>query len=258
VRELTSVAPPPEPEPQLNVPNYWIERPHPLTTLPGGNRAVWDLRYTRPQNIGPSGTQAYPISALYGATPPEPRGPLVAPGTYEARLTVNGKTYRQSFPVIMDPRVRTPGYGIAAQRDLGLKILDAMAVAFAANQQVADVRAALGAAGDSEAAKTLAGKAAAFGGAPAGRGGRGGGGFGRGGGGATTNFTTIDSTFGSLMTTVEQADEPPTIAMRENFQEACKSLTEALIKWEDLKKNELAPLNIAAPPAMAPPSACGQ
>jgi hypothetical protein len=34
------------------------------------------------------------------------------------------------------------------------------------------------------------------------------------------------------------------IAMRENFQEACKSLTEALTKWEELKKSDLAPLKI--------------
>jgi photosystem II stability/assembly factor-like uncharacterized protein len=258
VRELTSVAPPPEPEPQLNVPNYWIERPHPLATAAGGSRAVWDLRYTRPTPIGPYGTGAYPISALFGATPPEPRGPLVTPGTYEARLAVNGRTYRQTFQVTMDPRVKTSAEGIVAQRDLGLKILDAMAVAYAANQQVADVRAALAAAGDGEEVKALASKAAGFGGAPAGRGGRGGGGFGRGGGGATTNFTAIDGTFGSLMTTVEGADEPPTIAMRENFQEACKSLTEALTKWEELKKSDLTALKIAAPPAIPAPGSCGQ
>jgi hypothetical protein len=123
---------------------------------------------------------------------------------------------------------------------------------------VADVRAALGASGDGEEVKALAGKAAAFGGAPAGRGGRGGGGFGRGGGGATTNFTSIDGTLGSLMTTVEGADEPPTIAMRENFQEACKSLTDALTKWEELKKNDLTALKIAAPPAISAPGSCGQ
>jgi photosystem II stability/assembly factor-like uncharacterized protein len=259
VQELTSVAPPAEPEPQLNVPNYWIERPHPLSTAAGGNRAVWDLRYTKPQPIGPYGTQAYPISALYGATPAEPRGPLVAPGTYEARLTVNGKTYRQSFQVTMDPRIKTSPQGISEQRDLGISILDAMSVSYAANQQVADVRAAITAAGESEAATALAAKVSAFGGAP-GRGGRGGGGGGggRGAAGPTNNFTIIHTTFGSLMTTVEQADEAPTIGMRENFQEACKSLTDALAKWEELKKNELPSLKITAPPAVAAPGACSK
>ena len=159
VRELTSVPPPPEPEPELNIPNYWIEPPHPLPALAGMNRAVWDLRYTTPEPIGPYTTQSYPMQALDERTPPEPRGLLVAPGTYEVRLTVNGTTYRQPLQVTMDPRVKTPAQGIVAQRDLGLKILDAMTVSYAANQQVAEVRAALAAAGQADAVTSLAGKA---------------------------------------------------------------------------------------------------
>jgi hypothetical protein len=67
------------------------------------------------------------------------------------------------------------------------------------------------------------------------------------------------------MTNVEQADEPPTSAMRESYQDSCKSLTEALTKWEELKKNDLAALNgtlgdkkIAAPPAVTGTPSCGQ
>jgi hypothetical protein len=157
----------------------------------------------------------------------------------------------------MDPRVKTPSQGIGEQRDLGVKILGAMSVAYTANQQVADVRAALTAAGDAEAVKTLASKVAGFGGAPAGRGGRGGGGGRGGAGGPTNNFTTIDGQFGSLMTTVEQADEAPTIGMRENFQDACKTLTEALTKWEELKKTELAAVKVTAPAVLAAPK-CGK
>ncbi|MET2984776.1 hypothetical protein [Aureibaculum conchae] len=36
-------------------------------------------------------------------------GPMVAPGTYTAKLTVNGKTYEQSFEIVMDPRVIKQG-----------------------------------------------------------------------------------------------------------------------------------------------------
>ena len=169
----------------------------------------------------------------------------------------------------MDPRVKTPPQGITEQRDLGVKILDSMTAAYQANRQVADVRTALAAAGRSDAITALEGKAAAFGGAPAGRGGRGGGGGGfgggRGGGGTTSNFTTLHTQFGALMTNVEQADEPPTSAMRESYQDSCKSLTEALTKWEELKKNDLAALNgtlgdkkIAAPPAVTGTPSCGQ
>jgi hypothetical protein len=63
VRELTSVPPPPEPEPQLNVPNYWIERPHPLTRGGRKSRGVGPALHAA-NAIGPYGTGAYPISAL--------------------------------------------------------------------------------------------------------------------------------------------------------------------------------------------------
>ena len=271
VRELTSLQPPPEPEPQLNVPNYWIERPKPLPALAGMNRAVWDLRYTKPAQIGPYGTQAYPISALYGNTPAEPRGPLVAPGDYEVRLSVAGKTSKQPLHVMMDPRIKTPPQGISEQRDLGVKILDAMTASYTANQQVADVRAALAAVGQSDAITAVANKASAFAGAPAGRGGRGGGGGGggggRGGGGAATeNFQTIHGQLGSLMTNVEQADEAPSLAMRETYQESCKSLTKALEQWDALKKTDLTTLNgtlgahkITVPGTVTPAApSCGQ
>jgi len=270
VRELTSVPPPPEPEPQLTVPNYWIERPHPLPAAAGMNRAVWDLRYTLPPSYTRGATNSYPISALYGNTPAEPRGPLVAPGDYEARLVVAGKTYRQPLHVAMDPRIRTAAQGIIEQRDLGVKISDGMTAAYQANQQVADLRAALAKATPSDAVSALVNKASAFGGAPAGRGGRGGGGGGGGGGrgrgnAATVNFQTINGEFGSLMTNVEGADQPPTQAMREVYQDSCKSLSTALTQWEELKKTDLATLNatlgdhkVAVPPAVTGAPACGQ
>jgi hypothetical protein len=271
VRELTSVAPPPEPEPQLTVPNYWIERPHPLPAAAGMNRAVWDLRYTLPPAFNRGSTNSYPISALYGNTPAEPLGPLVAPGDFEVRLTVGGQTYKQPLRVVMEPRVKTPPAGIIAQRDLGVQISDAMFASHAANQQVSDLRAAIAALqSPPEAATALGNKAAGFGGAAAGRGGRGGGGGGGGGGrggggGNTTNFMTLNGEFGSLMNNVEQGDFAPTQAMHETYHDACVQLTDALAKWEELKKTDLAALNatlgdkkIAAPPAGPAPPPCGK
>ena len=142
----------------------------------------------------------------------------------------------------MDPRVKTPPQGITEQRDLGVKISDAMNAAYRGEwaggrraQQRSRRRA------QAEAVDGDGGKAAAFGGAPGGSrwpgGGGGGFGGGRGGGWRYQQFHhAIDGQFGSLMTNVEQADQPPTLAMRESYQESCKSLTEALPKWEELKK----------------------
>jgi hypothetical protein len=133
---------------------------------------------------------------------------------------------------------------------------------------VAEVRAALAKAGTADPVAALATKAATFGGAPAGRGGRGGGGGGGGrggGGGATDNFTTINGEFGRLMTQVESSDDTPTIGARETYEDACKSLTDALKKWDDLKKTELTTVNgtlgankIAVPPAVTGAPSCQQ
>jgi photosystem II stability/assembly factor-like uncharacterized protein len=268
VRELTSVAPSPEAEPQLTVPNYWIERPHPLPATAGMNRAVWDLRYTLPPSYNRGSTQSYPISALYGATPAEPRGPLVAPGDFEVRLTVNGATYKQPIRVVMEPRVKTPPQGIIQQRDLGLLISAGMSASHAANEQVAALRAALAALkSPPDTVGALATKAAAFGGPAAGRGGRGGGGGGggRGGGaGPTLNFMTLNGEFGSLMTNVEQGDYAPTQAMKETYRDSCEQLGKALTQWEELKTKDLGAVNaalgagaVAVPPSAPAPPPCG-
>jgi hypothetical protein len=80
------------------------------TTRRGLNRFVWDL--TVP---GPNG-------AARG-------GPLVVPGTYTARLTVDGQQQTRSFDVLMDPRVAADGVTVAdlqEQFDLGIEIRTAI------------------------------------------------------------------------------------------------------------------------------------
>ena len=83
----------------------------PAPTLHRGlNRFVWDL--TVP---GPNG-------AARG-------GPTVVPGTYMARLTVDGRQQTRSFEVLMDPRVAADGVTVTdlqEQFDLGIQIRDAI------------------------------------------------------------------------------------------------------------------------------------
>lgn len=67
------------------------ERP---STEAGSNRFVWDLRYP--------GFTEFPGMILWAA---ESTGPVVVPGRYEVRLTVNGQTQKQPFEVGMDPRL---------------------------------------------------------------------------------------------------------------------------------------------------------
>lgn len=79
-------------------------------TKEGLNRFVWDLTVPGP-NGAPRG------------------GPLVVPGTYTARLTVDGETHERSFEVLMDPRVAADGVTLAdlqEQFELGLQIRTAI------------------------------------------------------------------------------------------------------------------------------------
>lgn len=107
---------------ERNIPDHWI-RPQPkVGATPGFHRFVWDLRLPRPA----ADTFAYPISAISGYTPKEPRGALVLPGAYVIRLTVNGRVYAQGVTVKMDPRVKTSLADLTLQFTLSKKVSDMM------------------------------------------------------------------------------------------------------------------------------------
>ncbi len=94
----------------------------------GLNRFTWDLRY-------PDAT-TFPGLIMWAGSV---RGPLVAPGGYQVRLTANGKSETQSFQVVKDPRIATTPQDFARQLALALQIRDKLS---AANQGVIDIRAA--------------------------------------------------------------------------------------------------------------------
>lgn len=111
---------------------YWV-RNHDARVHPGINRVYWDLHYAPPKLIKLRTTPAtnpHVWDALrfmgktsrpvthWGIKEAEV-GPLVAPGTYLARVTVAGKTYSQSFEVLASPR--SPGS--AAQTAATVKML---------------------------------------------------------------------------------------------------------------------------------------
>jgi photosystem II stability/assembly factor-like uncharacterized protein len=75
----------------------------------GMNRLIWDLRWNDPAQIP---------GAFYQDQ--APRGPLVAPGRYELRLTLGDKTRSASFMVVADPRVAHSDAAIAAKTSLAL------------------------------------------------------------------------------------------------------------------------------------------
>jgi hypothetical protein len=151
---------------------------------------------------------------------------------------------------------------------------------YAANEEVAPVRAQLAAimrgsppAEVATAATALEAKLATIGGAPpAGRGGGGGGGF---GGtparapGSVLTFRSINGIFNTVLAPLSQngLDMPPTKAQVDTWESGCKEFTATVNAWKTildvdlvgfnslLTKNNLTPLKIT-PAALAAPASC--
>jgi photosystem II stability/assembly factor-like uncharacterized protein len=110
------------------IPPYWPNVRGPLPTTAGMHRWVWDLREAAPT----ASHSGYPISAVPHRTPRTPEGPLVLPGTYTVRLTVDGKTETAPLLVRMDPRVEVSAGDLETLHTAQVKMaasLDALAKA---------------------------------------------------------------------------------------------------------------------------------
>lgn len=100
-----------------------------VTTDVGLNRFIWDTRY--------SDAVRFPGMILWAG---ETRGPKIAPGVYQVKLTVDGKSLTQNFEVKADPRLTTTPADYAKQVELGLKIRDKLTETNTAIVQIRDVR----------------------------------------------------------------------------------------------------------------------
>ena len=108
----------------------WFPKPQVLDRTPGMHRLVWDLAWGRTSAKTEDGDD----DEEYGA----PRGPLVVPGTYELKLTVDGKTSTQKLNVVMDPRLAVTAAELDQQYSLGQKMF---AEATRSRQALAEIRA---------------------------------------------------------------------------------------------------------------------
>jgi photosystem II stability/assembly factor-like uncharacterized protein len=106
----------------------WLPSPPPLPAQAGMNRFVWNLHATPPQAPGGEAADA------------PPQGPLVVPGTYQIRLTANGKSYTQPLTVGMDPRSTASPDDLAQQWELSRKAASAMDKCTAILSRVAGLR----------------------------------------------------------------------------------------------------------------------
>ncbi len=101
--------------PDVNIPLYWIRPQQILSTEAGSQRFVWDMHY-KPLDEPVS----YPIGATYMDTAPDPTSPWVLAGNYTAKMTVNGKTYTQTFTIKQDPRIKTSSEKLKQIHDMSV------------------------------------------------------------------------------------------------------------------------------------------
>ena len=256
-------------EQALQVAEYWVAHPQPIPKGPGMHRVVWNLRYPDPQAVHVQTPYNYPIAAIVGETPLPPQGPLVLPGTYEVRLTVDGQTYRQPLEVEIDPRIRfAREYSRNALRnalDLELRISAALERNFAARQQVKDLLSRLrpftsGPSGSAVAnkavlisakAKTLEGESVDVLDIP-----------------KDGTLMTVNDSLIALIALVDGADFAPSAESYVALQRVCVAMNTTLEKWQQLKTTDLAafrkvanqqkPGAIPDYPAIAPDPNCGK
>ena len=100
----------------VQYPMYWIRPQQTLSASSGHHRFVWDLRYTEPQGA----QRQLSIAAVYKNTPTGPQGPLVHPGAYTVRLTVDGVVSEHPITINLDPRVTTSEGDLQLQTDYSL------------------------------------------------------------------------------------------------------------------------------------------
>ena len=96
------------------------------------HRFPWNLRYDSPTEI--------PV-AFYAGNGPE--GPIVLPGTYTLKLTVDGKSQTVPAEVKLDPRVHVSESDLQKQSDLEMKVRDDIEALHVAVNQIRGVRSQL-------------------------------------------------------------------------------------------------------------------
>ncbi|MGA8492373.1 MAG: hypothetical protein WB711_18240 [Terriglobales bacterium] len=120
---------PREQHPPRPIAERWFPKPEILETTPGMHRFVWNLAWGNP---GPK-----PAITPAGDEYRSPRGPRAVPGTYEVRLTIDGKILTQPLKIVMDPRSPATPRDLEQQLQLGRQIF---AEAISSRQTLAEIR----------------------------------------------------------------------------------------------------------------------
>ncbi len=217
---------------QQLIPAYWARLPRQLSTAVGMHRWVWDLRYPAPKTL----RYDYPISAAPHDTPRGPEGPLVPPGQYTVRLTVDGKKYDSLVAVKIDPRVHAPMLAFQDQFIQEMKLAgqlsntsDALLQARPLQKQLAKLAADAKSPVAAQAKATQEKLEAIVEGSKAAE--------------ATPGLDGVNGNIGGLYESIGQSDAAPTAAQIQAVLSAERDYSNAMKRWEEFKSADLATLN---------------
>jgi photosystem II stability/assembly factor-like uncharacterized protein len=214
------------------IPAYWPKLHGPLPAAAGMHRWVWDLH-----EAVPTATHyEYPISAVPHRTPLTPEGPLVLPGTYTVRLTVDGKSETAPLLVKMDPRVTASARDLEALHTAQEAMAASLDRLSKANLALHSAMEQITAPENAGIATQLAPYAAAVKQLLEGTEGEG-----------DQHRAGIDDASGQaaqLYGELQQADVAPTVALMEASSQLEMEGKELLQEWEAFQKEQLPALNM--------------
>jgi photosystem II stability/assembly factor-like uncharacterized protein len=115
--------------PSRPIAERWFPKPEILETSPGMHRFVWNLAWGNPGAKGADQSSEDEYRT--------PRGPRAVPGTYQVRLTIDGKTLSQPLKIVMDPRSPATARDLDQQLQLGRQIFTE---AISSRQALSEIR----------------------------------------------------------------------------------------------------------------------
>jgi photosystem II stability/assembly factor-like uncharacterized protein len=231
VRRFASDELPVRPRDGVYFTDHWLAAANQPGTAAGHHRFVWDLRRERPVALD----YDYSIAAIPGReTPPAPEGALVAPGTYEARLTVDTTVSRQPVTVVADPRLAWTGEDYTAlagfQHEVAALLSESAKLA-AAIGEVESRLAVVPAGRDGRPARTVEETRRRLTSVRAGE-----------------DPAAVNGRLSGLAADLESSDSPPTSPQREVLAEAGAQLERFATRWREFEKRELPGLERRLPP----------
>jgi len=240
IQQYSNTPPPPVTSPP-NVPTYWFPKPIVLSTAPGMHRIAWDERFPTPKALtysyygGLLDYTEYTLTwhAVRGETPQvQPVGPIVIPGTYQVRLTVNGHTYRQPLTLKNDTRSAATQADLEAQLATEKQVMAGLETSYNAYQQLTALEKALGA--ETAPADPAYGAAAAklekeLGVLT--------------GGTSARGFGIANRELARRLQDLEFGDYRPTASDIASVEESCSTITQATAEFEQIESRTVPALN---------------